>query len=127
MRAARRTKPSFLPRTQRSALAVRCRAGAVTNSGAWYGPGSAERHEECRTASGTRSLLGRPPHYRPARQREAHQHEGGGDLGTADQDPRRRLHLVPLIALEWPVAAPSPRWLTMRCSAGVKDAVSAPR
>jgi hypothetical protein len=34
--------------------AVRCRAGAVTNAGAWYGPGSAERHEECRTASGTR-------------------------------------------------------------------------
>jgi hypothetical protein len=33
--------------------AVRCRAGAVTNAGVWYGPGSAERHEECRTASGT--------------------------------------------------------------------------
>ena len=43
--------------------AVRCRAGAVTNSGAWYGPGSAERHEECRTASGTRALL-------PQRQRD---------------------------------------------------------
>ena len=27
--------------------AVRCRAGAVTNTGVWYGPGSAERHEEC--------------------------------------------------------------------------------
>src|SRR4051812_42507515 len=39
---------------QRAALrgAVRCRAGAITNAGAWYGPGSAERHEECRTASG---------------------------------------------------------------------------
>jgi hypothetical protein len=35
---------------------VRCRAGAVTNAGAWYGPGSAERHEECRTAPGTRGL-----------------------------------------------------------------------
>src|SRR3954451_13581968 len=34
--------------------AVRCRAGAVTSAGVWYGPGSAERHEECRTASGTR-------------------------------------------------------------------------
>src|ERR1700733_14670372 len=39
--------------------AVRCRAGAVTNSGAWYGPGSAERHEECRTASGTRWCMPR--------------------------------------------------------------------
>src|ERR1700754_1935991 len=41
---------------QRVALrgAVRCRAGAVTSAGVWYGPGSAERHEECRTASGTR-------------------------------------------------------------------------
>src|SRR3954454_14773237 len=36
-----------------SCVAVRCRAGAVTNSGVWYGPGSAQRHEECRTASGT--------------------------------------------------------------------------
>src|ERR1700712_163821 len=36
--------------------AVRCRAGAVANAGVWYGPGSAERHEECRTASGTRLL-----------------------------------------------------------------------
>src|SRR5437764_8270820 len=35
---------------------VRCRAGAVTNAGVWYDPGSAERHEECRTASGTRIL-----------------------------------------------------------------------
>ena len=33
--------------------AVRCRAGVVTSAGVWYGPGSAERHEECRTASGT--------------------------------------------------------------------------
>src|ERR1700754_4838154 len=33
---------------------VRRRAGAVTNAGAWYGPGTAERHEVCRTASGTR-------------------------------------------------------------------------
>src|SRR3954451_21995769 len=43
-----------VPRTQRSALAVRCRAGAVTSAGVRYGPGSAERHGECRTASGTR-------------------------------------------------------------------------
>src|ERR1700712_4559033 len=34
---------------------VRCRAGAVTNSGVWYGPGSAKRHEECRIAPGTRA------------------------------------------------------------------------
>src|SRR5258708_14823207 len=40
-------------------VAVRCRAGAVTNAGVWYGPGSAERHEECRTASGTRWRLWR--------------------------------------------------------------------
>src|SRR5206468_376892 len=33
---------------------VRCRAGAVTRHGVRNGPGSAERHEECRTASGTR-------------------------------------------------------------------------
>src|SRR4051794_4763537 len=33
---------------------VRCRAGAVRNSGVRDGPGSAEQHEECRTASGTR-------------------------------------------------------------------------
>src|SRR6185369_9206766 len=35
--------------------AVRCRAGAVPSAGVWYGPGSAERHEECRPASGIRS------------------------------------------------------------------------
>src|SRR3977135_1504535 len=42
---------------QRVALreAVRCRAGAVADAGVWYGPGSAERHEECRTASGTQT------------------------------------------------------------------------
>jgi hypothetical protein len=36
--------------------AVRCRAGAVANSGAWYGPGSAEQREERCTASGTQAL-----------------------------------------------------------------------
>src|SRR5450432_1126364 len=41
-----------------------------------------------------------PPHYRPARQREAHQHEGGGDLRTAHQNAGRGFHLVPLIAAE---------------------------
>jgi uncharacterized protein (TIGR00645 family) len=50
---------TLLPRTQRSApfftAVMRCRAGAVANAGIWYGPGSAERHEECRTASGTRN------------------------------------------------------------------------
>src|SRR3954470_8726137 len=50
------------PRPGRSAArsscgAVRCRAGAVTNADAWSGPGSAERHEECRTASGTRRSI----------------------------------------------------------------------
>src|SRR4051794_6883718 len=47
---------------QRVALreAVRCRAGAVMDAGVWYGPGSAERHEECRTASGTRDFLVHP-------------------------------------------------------------------
>src|SRR5882672_7112687 len=48
--------------------AVRCRAGAVTNSGVWYGPGSAERHEGCRTASGTRERVLRqylPPLAQP--------------------------------------------------------------
>jgi len=33
---------------------VRCRAGAVRSAGDWYGPGSAQRHEECRSASGKR-------------------------------------------------------------------------
>src|SRR3954469_11060277 len=55
--AAQRTRVRALrgPSTG-SALreAVRCRAGVVQSAGAWYGPGSAERHEECRTASGTR-------------------------------------------------------------------------
>src|SRR5258707_6913409 len=47
-----------VPRTQRSASsAVRCRAGAVTNGGVWYGPGSAEQREERCTASGTRLCL----------------------------------------------------------------------
>src|SRR6202000_121417 len=52
-------------------MVVRCRAGAVTNAGAWYGPGSAERHEECRTASGTRNhqignrMTEQPAPYRP--------------------------------------------------------------
>jgi hypothetical protein len=48
-----------VPRTQRSTPlfgVLRCRAGAVTKSGVRYGPGSAERHEECRTAPGTRDL-----------------------------------------------------------------------
>src|SRR3954466_5821433 len=40
-----------------SGEAVRIPVGAVTNAGVWYGPGSAERHEECRTASGTRGRL----------------------------------------------------------------------
>jgi hypothetical protein len=42
---------------RRSCGVVRCRAGAVANSGVWYGPGSAERHEECRTAPGTRQRI----------------------------------------------------------------------
>ena len=37
-----------------SCVAVRCRAGAVTNTSTRYGPGSAKRHEECRIAPGTR-------------------------------------------------------------------------
>jgi sporulation protein YlmC with PRC-barrel domain len=44
----------WLASMKRSALAVRCRAGAVTNAGVWYGPGSAEQREERCTASGTR-------------------------------------------------------------------------
>src|SRR3978361_770292 len=46
--------------------AVRCRAGAVTNSGIWYGPGSAKRHEECRIASGTRPSRLHQSRARPA-------------------------------------------------------------
>src|SRR3954464_15852874 len=49
---------------------VRCRAGAVTNTGVWCGPGSAERHEtamlrialESRTPAGTHLGV---PHVRP--------------------------------------------------------------
>src|ERR1700754_3875276 len=61
---------AIVPRTQRSATSAFTRvfdalwplrsgalqSRAVTNSGVWYGPGSAERHEECRPASGTRLL-----------------------------------------------------------------------
>jgi hypothetical protein len=35
-------------------MAVRRRAGVVTNAGAWYGPGSAEQREGRCAASGTR-------------------------------------------------------------------------
>src|SRR5579863_9922834 len=45
------------------------------------------------------------PQHRLARQRQPHQHEGGGGLSAADQNARRRLHLVPLIGLKRPVAA----------------------
>src|SRR6201991_5336336 len=65
---------------QRVALreAVRCRAGAVPNAGAWYGPGSGERHEECRTASGTRLCmrLRRPSGERRAEIDAAQDHAG---------------------------------------------------
>src|SRR5215813_6180859 len=44
-------------------------------------------------------------HHRPPREREPHQHEGRGDLGAADENPRRRLHLVPLIGAVGPMAA----------------------
>ena len=37
--------------------AVRCRAGAATNAGAWYGPGSAKQREERCIAPGTRTSL----------------------------------------------------------------------
>jgi len=40
---------------------MRCTAGAVAHAGVWYGPGSAERHEECRAASGTRLLTSSLP------------------------------------------------------------------
>ena len=48
----------------RSAARRLLRRGALqsrgrTKRGVWYGPGSAERHEECRTASGTRDSLPR--------------------------------------------------------------------
>src|SRR3954453_6796894 len=33
--------------------------------GVWYGPGSAQRHEECRNASGTRSTVIRPADASP--------------------------------------------------------------
>src|SRR4051794_33794903 len=42
---------------------MRCRAGAVANAGAWYGPGSAKRHEECHIAPGTRA--GEPMNLAP--------------------------------------------------------------
>src|SRR3954453_2601061 len=54
-RAGTRCTPSPCPGRSAACSScgtVRCRAGVVTNSGVWYGPGSAERHEECRTASG---------------------------------------------------------------------------
>src|SRR3954465_10130315 len=39
---------------------VRCRAGAVTSAGAWYGPGSAERH--VRDAPHRENAAPRPGH-----------------------------------------------------------------
>src|SRR4051812_49340659 len=44
-------------------MAVRCRAGAITDAGAWYGPGSAQQREERCSASGTRDLrIGKNSH-----------------------------------------------------------------
>src|SRR4051794_26127899 len=51
------------------------------------------------------SRLVRAVQHRPPRQRQRHQHERGGDLGAAHQNPRRGLHLVPLIRLERPAPA----------------------
>src|SRR5437868_8336867 len=48
-----------VPRTQRSALAVRCRAGAVTNAGVLYDPGSATQHCVLHRARETRCRAGR--------------------------------------------------------------------
>jgi NAD(P)-dependent dehydrogenase (short-subunit alcohol dehydrogenase family) len=52
--AAQRHKRVYARLRRAMALreAVRCRAGVVTNAGAWYGPGSAEQREERCTASG---------------------------------------------------------------------------
>ena len=41
-----------------------------------------------------------PPRHRPPRHRQPHQHEGRRHLRAADQNPRRRLHLVPFIGAE---------------------------
>src|SRR6201991_2783122 len=54
----------------RSATRRSSRRGALQSRGrrehgAWYGPGSAERHEECRTASGTRALSSWNPSHMP--------------------------------------------------------------
>jgi hypothetical protein len=45
---------------------VRCRAGAVTDAGVWYGPGSAKQREERCIAPGTRCGEAPQPPYRYA-------------------------------------------------------------
>ena len=55
--------------------AVRCRAGAVTERSARDGPGSAERHEGCRTASGTPVTTTAPPC--PSRSARRHRRADG--------------------------------------------------
>src|SRR4051812_36434255 len=48
-----RTRCSVQRRREASPATLLRRAGTVTDTGAWYGPGSAEGHEEWRTGSGT--------------------------------------------------------------------------
>src|SRR5882757_5915490 len=77
------------------------RTGTVTNTGVWYGPGSAERHEECRTASGARDLRLLPHHRIKApwtgtggREIETCEAEQGcGGAATEKRMPYRRSRL----------------------------------
>src|SRR3954447_5375091 len=97
------THPRSPDTAQRAVLhgVVRCRAGAVTDARVWYDPGSAERHEKCRTASGTRwrapqSLFSPCCHLRRCR---------------PNQETMMAASRNGIMALE--IAAPSPSWPAM--------------
>ena len=51
------------------------------------------------------TLLRLALHHHAPRQRQSHQHKRRRHLGPADQNPRRRLHLVPFIGLVRPMPA----------------------
>src|SRR5437868_9612572 len=97
--ASGRLGAGFVPRTQRSALgsalraaraqgsalreAVRCRAGAVTGSGVWYGPGSAKQRYALHRVRDTRPEL--PEADQLEQRREVAELLAGGRRGAADE------------------------------------------
>src|SRR3954454_15954530 len=70
-----------------------CRVKPGKDGSAWYGPGSAQRHEECRSASGTRSPLDDRHRPSPARRSalDLDREAGHGETGR-----RQLLQIVQL-------------------------------